>query len=57
MPSFRVQTGLRLTEEALEKIAAIAKREKRSLNAQIELVIEKFIRQYEVENGFAEDQE
>ena len=51
MATTRVQTGLRLEEQTLAKITAIAKMEKRSLNAQIEIAVERLILAYEVEHG------
>jgi len=51
MATDKVQTGLRLQESVLEKITAIAKQEHRSLNAQIEYIIQKYIKDYEIENG------
>jgi hypothetical protein len=54
MPNSKVQTGLRLEEATLAKITAIAKLEKRSLNAQIEIAVEMLIRQYEATHGAVE---
>ncbi len=51
MPTDKIQTGLRLRPEALRKITYIAKREKRSMNAQIEYLIDECIREYEAEYG------
>ena len=51
MATDKIQTGLRLELSDLKKITAIAKREKRSLNAQMEFVLQRYIEQYEVENG------
>ena len=45
------QTGLRLDIELLERITAIAQRERRSLNSQIEYVIAEFVERYEQEHG------
>ncbi|MCL2566369.1 MAG: Arc family DNA-binding protein [Defluviitaleaceae bacterium] len=47
----RIQTGLRLEEEALAKITFIAKRQKRSFNNQIEFLVQQCIESYEAENG------
>ena len=52
MATNKIQTGLRLEEPALIKITAIAKRERRSLNAQLEYAVQKFIAEYESINGF-----
>ena len=53
----RIQTGLRLEETALKKITFIAKIKKRSLNAQIEYVVQKCIDEYEKEYGTIELEE
>jgi hypothetical protein len=50
MTADRIQTGLRLESDLLQKITCISKREKRSLNAQIEFVVQCFVEQYEAEN-------
>ena len=47
----KIQTGLRLEENALAKITFIAKKQKRSLNNQIEFLVEQFIEKYESEHG------
>jgi len=47
----KIQTGLRLEEEALAKITFIAKKQKRSLNNQIEFLVHQCIESYESENG------
>lgn len=47
----KIQTGLRLEEETWKKISYISKINKRSLNAQIELIIEECISQFERNNG------
>ena len=47
----KIQTGLRLEEPTWQKISHIAKINKRSLNAQIELIIEECINQFEQTNG------
>ena len=51
MTTTKVQTGLRLEAASLRKITSIAKREKRSLNAQIEIAVQKHIEEYEASNG------
>jgi len=51
MPTDKIQAGLRLEEKALRKITFIAKLKKRSLNAQIEYIVQKCIDEYEKENG------
>lgn len=47
MATNKIQTGLRLEETDLNKITAIAKREKRSLNAQLEYIVQNAIVEYE----------
>lgn len=47
MATDKIQTGLRLEPETLKKISFIAKRNKRSLNAQIEFLVQECIEQYE----------
>jgi len=47
----RIQTGLRLTEDMLLKTAYIAKKNRRSLNAQLEFLADRCIESYEAENG------
>lgn len=47
MRTFKTQTSLRIDAEVLEKLAAIAKAENRSVNAQIEYAIKENIRRYE----------
>ena len=54
MATDKIQTGLRLEETALKKITFISKIKKRSLNAQIEYVVQKCIDEYEKENGLIE---
>ena len=51
MATDKIQTGLRLENEVLDKITYIAKKEKRSLNAQIEFLIQQAIDKYEKEHG------
>jgi hypothetical protein len=42
---------LRVDESILEKIKQIADKSHRSINAQVEYVLEKFIQDYEKEHG------
>ena len=51
MATKKVQTGVRFEPELLYKITQIAKRNKRSINAQIEFLVQEYIREYEKENG------
>ena len=51
MATNKVQTGLRLEAETLSKITIIAKKSKRSLNNQLEFVVQEFVEKYEKENG------
>ena len=47
----RVQTGVRFEPELLYKITQVAKHNKRSLNAQLEFLAEKCVKEFEEENG------
>ena len=51
MPTDKIQTGIRFTEEVLLKMSYIAKKNCRSLNAQIEFIAKKCIEEYEKESG------
>ena len=46
-----IQTGLRLSPETLYKMTYISKKEKRSLNAQLEYAAESCIEEYEKSHG------
>ena len=50
MATNKIQTGIRFEEEMLLKITYIAKRNRRSLNAQLEFLAQKCIEEYELEN-------
>ena len=47
----RVQTGVRFEPELLYKITQVAKHNKRSLNAQLEFLTEKCVKEFEEEHG------
>ena len=51
MATDKIQTGIRLEEEALIKIRYIAKKQKRTLNSLVEYLIDIEINRFEVENG------
>lgn len=51
MATSKIQTGLRLEENVLRKITLIAKKEHRSLNAQLEFAAQKCIDEYEALHG------
>ena len=51
MATSKIQTGIRFEPELLYKITQIAKKNKRSLNAQLEFLAEKCVEEYEKENG------
>lgn len=51
MSTTKVQTGVRFEEEMLLKITYIARRNRRSFNAQMEYLAQQCIEQYEKENG------
>ena len=57
MAHLKIQTGLRLEEPTLRKITYIAKKQKRSLNAEIEFAVENAIAKYEKDNGVIQLQE
>lgn len=51
MSTNKIQTGIRFEPELLYKITQVAKRNKRSLNAQLEFLAQECVRQYEDKNG------
>ena len=51
MATDRIQTGIRFSEELLRKITYIAKKNHRSLNAQLEHLAQMCVDKYEKENG------
>lgn len=51
MATNKVQTGIRFEPELLYKITQIAKRNKRSLNAQLEFLAQNCVFEYEEANG------
>lgn len=51
MATNKIQTGIRFEPELLYKITQVAKTNKRSLNAQLELLAEQCVKQFEKENG------
>lgn len=51
MATDKIQTGIRFEEEMLLKISHIAKKNRRSLNAQLEFLSQKCIEEYELKNG------
>lgn len=51
MATDKIQTGLRLKSNELSKIAYIAKRQRRSLNAQLEFIVQECIEDYEAKYG------
>ena len=51
MATSKVQTGIRFEPELLYKITQIAKKNKRSLNAQLEFLAQNCVEEYEKENG------
>ncbi len=51
MATNKIQTGIRFEPELLYKITQVAKKNKRSLNAQLEYLAEMCVREYERENG------
>ena len=51
MSTNKIQTGLRFEAEMLAKITHIAKRNRRSLNAQLEFLAQQCIEEYELDQG------
>jgi hypothetical protein len=51
MATEKIQTGIRFTEDTLLKIAYIAKKNHRSLNAQLEYLTQNCIDEFELEKG------
>jgi len=51
MAIIKVQTGLRLDEDIHEKLKILSSAEKRSINNLIELIIQKYLDEYEGING------
>lgn len=51
MATNKIQTGIRFEEDLLNKIAYVAKQNKRSLNAQLEYLAQNCVDEYEKENG------
>jgi len=51
MATNKIQTGIRFREEMLLKITYIAKRNHRSLNAQLEFITRNCIDEYELNKG------
>lgn len=51
MGTEKIQTGIRFTEDMLLKIAYIAKKNHRSLNAQLEYLTQNCIDEFELEKG------
>ena len=51
MATNKIQTGIRFQPELLYKISHIARDNKRSLNAQLEFLVQECVREYEAKNG------
>lgn len=51
MATSKIQTGLRLGEKNYEKLRIIAEKENRSLNNLVEHILQRFLDNYESENG------
>ena len=51
MATNKIQTGIRFEPELLYKITQIAKKNKRSLNAQLEYLAQECVEKFEAENG------
>ena len=51
MATNKIQTGIRFEPELLYKITQAAKKNKRSLNAQLEFLAQVCVQEYETANG------
>ena len=51
MATNKIQTGIRFEPELLYKITHIAKKNKRSLNAQLEFLAQNCVQEFEDANG------
>ena len=51
MAASKIQTGIRFEPELLYKITAVARDNKRSLNAQLEYLAQNRVREYEAAHG------
>lgn len=51
MATDKIQTGIRFEPELLYKITQVAKKNKRSLNAQLEFLAQCCVQEYENANG------
>lgn len=51
MATNKIQTGIRFEPELLYKITYVAKDNKRSLNAQLEYLAQRCVKEYEAANG------
>ena len=51
MAENKIQTGIRFEPKLLAKITYLAKKNKRSLNAQLEFLAEECVKEYENKNG------
>lgn len=51
MATNKIQTGIRFEPELLYKITYVARDRKRSLNAQLELLAQNCVREFETANG------
>lgn len=51
MATDKIQTGIRFTEDMLLKITHIAKKNHRSLNAQLEHLAQNCVESFELEHG------
>lgn len=51
MATNKIQTGIRFEPELLYKITAVAKHNKRSLNAQLEFLAQTCVNDFEKANG------
>ena len=51
MANYYTPFSLRVSEELIDKLKYLAKRNKRSANKELEYILEQYIANYELENG------
>lgn len=51
MGTNKIQTGIRFNQDLLNKITFVAKKNMRSLNAQLEFLAQECVEEYEAKNG------
>ena len=54
MSTTKIATSVRFDEDLLLKLTSVAKKERRSFNAQLEYITQLFLEEYEKKNGIVE---